>query len=425
MERDSPQPGGRARPSSTTTSSSAVRWSPATDAALKATLRLHFQDLASTIRPRDWYTRHSLYWWLAQHYFPCTRTSSAGLKTCSLHGLVSQVHRTITSGLSTFVEANNVVKAPIRGTDKQKVVIGAANYLLLMAWKHCSLQSPTLMVSAGLTFPLFDIIYDSPLDLVAGDQGQDACAFTKDEFVGITSIEQIARYRLEWTEEGHEGFQYWMERFYELVEAGPLSTFLTSPDGRANKATTTTAEQQSVDDVPRERRDVALHALIQLHQDAERFMNHKREPKDIMEDNDSNSSHGGGQLDDHDLDDDDDDDEGEDYTEAASLASMGVTGPTKVTTRANKRRRTLPPADDMAEAMTPRSLEIMEEELVIGDEEWTLVDDEVERAKEQLLHAQARQVEVELQLLKARAAVRQARALLKIAQTKAKTKSVE
>lgn len=246
-----------------------------------------------------------------------------------------------------------------------------------------------------------------------------------------------------------------MERFYELVEAGPLSTFLTSPDGRANKATTT-AEQQSVDDVPRERRgtavparrslslfwfsfflcsplfvhththttDVALHALIQLHQDAERFMNHKREPKDIMEDNDSNSSHGG-QLDDHDLDDDDDDDEGEDYTEAASLASMGVAGPTKVTTRANKRRRTLPPADDMAEAMTPRSLEIMEEELVIGDEEWTLVDDEVERAKEQLLHAQARQVEVELQLLKARAAVRQARALLKIAQTKAKTKSVE
>jgi hypothetical protein len=37
MERDSPQPGGRARPSSTTTSSSAVRWSPATDAALKGT----------------------------------------------------------------------------------------------------------------------------------------------------------------------------------------------------------------------------------------------------------------------------------------------------------------------------------------------------------------------------------------------------
>lgn len=51
-----------------------------------------------------------------------------------------------------------------------------------------SLQSPALMVSAGLTFPLFDIIYDSPLDLVAGEQGQDACAFTKDEFVGITSI---------------------------------------------------------------------------------------------------------------------------------------------------------------------------------------------------------------------------------------------
>jgi hypothetical protein len=64
---------------------------------------------------------------------------------------------------------------------------------------------------------------------------------------------------LEWTEEGHEGFQYWMERFYELVEAGPLSTFLTSPDGRANKATTA-AEQQGVDDVPRERRGTAVPA---------------------------------------------------------------------------------------------------------------------------------------------------------------------
>jgi hypothetical protein len=133
--------GGAGASTSTSSSAAAARWSPADDVALKgapppsssplpcrvmadplalrspyarsraATLRLHFQDLASTIRPRDWYTRHSLYWWLSQHYFPCTRTLF-GERTCSLLGLVSQVHRTIISGLATFVEANSVHPAP-------------------------------------------------------------------------------------------------------------------------------------------------------------------------------------------------------------------------------------------------------------------------------------------------------------------------
>jgi hypothetical protein len=44
------------------------------------------------------------------------------------------------------------------------------------------------MVDAGLTFPLFDIIYDDPPKDANAEQAQEACAFSEEEFVGITSI---------------------------------------------------------------------------------------------------------------------------------------------------------------------------------------------------------------------------------------------
>jgi hypothetical protein len=69
---------------------------------------------------------------------------------------------------------------------------------------------------------------------------------------------------LEWTDEGYEGFQYWMQpkHFSELVEVGPLPTSLTSPDGSVKP---NTQQSQAVDDVPRERRGMCAPSVVTCH----------------------------------------------------------------------------------------------------------------------------------------------------------------